>query len=86
MIQTNRTGTAAVIKITIPIPSGQVGNPPHNMTFDEKVDAIILQAQKELNDYWAAIHVNTADCDADLARIEAEIAARKASKVVVDLS
>ncbi len=78
MIQTNRSGGNAIIRITVPIPA--------QGTFDEKVDKVLDQAIKELNDYWAAVHVNVADCDADLARVQAEIAARKASKVSVDLS
>lgn len=78
MVTTNRSNGNAVIRITVPIPA--------TGSHDEKVDKIVQQAIKELNDYWAALHVNTADCDADLARIQAEIAARKASKVTVDLS
>jgi hypothetical protein len=90
MVTVNRTGGNAVIRITVPIPSGTINDAAtkvqRQMTFDEKVDAVLQQAIKELNDYWAAVHVNTSDCDAELARIQAEIAARKASKVVVDLS
>ena len=91
MIQTNRAGGNAVIRITIAIPASRVPVPPEppltpEQDRAEKVDKIVQQAIKELNDYWAAIHINEADCDADLARIEAEIAARKASKIVVDLS
>lgn len=90
MIQTNRSGGNAIIRITIPIPNGQVTDPvtgsQRPLTFDEKVDAILQQSIKELNDYWAAVHINEADCDADLARAATEIARRKASKVVVDLS
>lgn len=78
MVTTNRTGGNAVIRITIPIPS--------QGSFDEKVDVVLQRAIKELNDYWDAVHVNTADCDADLTRITAEINARKASKVTPDLS
>lgn len=88
MIQTNRVGGNAIIKITIPIPPSAVRNPPLTPEQDkaERVDQIVQQAIKELNDYWAALHVNDADCDADLARVAAEIAARKASKVTMDLS